>query len=99
MIYTNISRTPDNITFIKEPIAAAYEKLFGAAVERYNTKQKRSDRKIKNGYYEYQFNYKISRNVVTSPDKRKRYLFFFAPFKVILDGRGFFMLGVRQQIC
>lgn len=67
------SRTPDNITFVKEPISAAYEKLFGAAVERYNTKQKRSDRKIKNGYYEYQFNHKISQNVVTSPDKRKSF--------------------------
>lgn len=69
----DISRTPDNITFVKEPIAAAYEKLFGAAVERYNAKQKRSDRKIKNGYYEYQFNHKISQNVVTSPDKRKSF--------------------------
>lgn len=69
----DISRTPDNITFVKEPIAAAYEKLFGEAVERYNAKQKRSDRKIKNGYYEYQFNHKISQNVVTSPDKRKSF--------------------------
>ncbi len=69
----DINKTPDNITFIKEPIAAAYEKLFGEAVERYNAKQKRSDRKIKNGYYEYQFNHKISQNVVTSPDKRKSF--------------------------
>lgn len=69
----DIGRTPDNITFVKEPIAAAYEKLFGEAVERYNAKQKRSDRKIKNGYYEYQFNHKISQNVVTSPDKRKSF--------------------------
>lgn len=67
------SRTPDNITFVKEDISAAYEKLFGAAVERYNAKQKRGDRKIKNGYYEYQFNHKISQNVVTSPDKRKSF--------------------------
>ena len=69
----DINRTPDNITFVKEPIAAAYEKLFGEAVERYNAKQKRSDRKIKNGYYEYQFNHKISQNVVTSTDKRKSF--------------------------
>ena len=69
----DINRTPDNITFVKEPIAAAYKKLFGAAVERYNAKQKRSDRKIKNGYYEYQFNHKISQNVVTSADKRKSF--------------------------
>ncbi|MCM1524162.1 MAG: plasmid recombination protein [Ruminococcus sp.] len=70
---SDIGRTPDNITFVKEPIGAAYEKLFGAAVERYNAKQKRSDRKIKNGYYEYQFNHKISQNVVTSPDKWKSF--------------------------
>ncbi len=67
------NRTPDNITFIKEPIAEAYKKLFGEAVERYNARQKRSDRKIKNGYYEYQFNHPISQNVVTSPDKRKSF--------------------------
>lgn len=67
------SRTSDNITFVKEDISAAYEKLFGAAVERYNAKQKRSDRKIKNGYYEYQFRHQISQNVVTSTDKRKSF--------------------------
>lgn len=66
-------RTKNNVTFIKEPIGEAYEKLFGAAVERYNAKQKRSDRKIKNGYYEYQFNHAVSNNVITSPDKRKSF--------------------------
>lgn len=66
-------RTKNNVTFVREPIGKAYEKLFGAAVERYNAKQKRSDRKIKNGYYEYQFNHKVSQNVVTSPDKRKSF--------------------------
>lgn len=66
-------RTKNNVTFIKEPIDKAYEKLFGAAVERYNARQKRSDRKIKNGYYEYQFNHAVSNNVITSPDKRKSF--------------------------
>ncbi|MCM1060684.1 MAG: plasmid recombination protein [Eubacterium sp.] len=66
-------RTKNNVTFVKERIGEAYEKLFGAAVERYNARQKRSDRKIKNGYYEYQFNRKISQSVVTSPDKRKSF--------------------------
>lgn len=66
-------RTKNNVTFIKEPIGEAYKKLFGAAVERYNARQKRSDRKIKNGYYEYQFNHAVSNNVVTSPDKRKSF--------------------------
>ena len=66
-------RTKNNVTFIKEPIGKAYEKLFGAAVERYNARQKRSDRKIKNGYYEYQFNHAVSNSVITSPDKRKSF--------------------------
>lgn len=61
------------MTFIKEPIGKAYEKLFGAAVERYNARQKRSDRKIKNGYFEYQFNHAVSNNVITSSDKRKSF--------------------------
>ncbi len=66
-------RTKNNVTFIKELIGEAYEKLFGAAVERYNARQKRSDRKIKNGYFEYQFNHAVSNNVITSPDKRKSF--------------------------
>lgn len=61
------------MTFIKEPIGKAYEKLFGAAVERYNARQKRSDRKIKSGYFEYQFNHAVSNNVITSPNKRKSF--------------------------
>ena len=66
-------RTKNNVTFIKEPIGKAYEKLFGAAVDRYNAGQKRSDRKIKSGYYEYQFNHAVSNSVITSPDKRKSF--------------------------
>jgi regulator of replication initiation timing len=67
------SRIKDNITFIKEPIAEAYEKIFDAAVERYNAKQIRADRKIKNGYYEHVFNSKPRNTVVTSPDKRNSF--------------------------
>lgn len=67
------SRTPDNITFIRKPIEKVYDKLFGAAVERYNARQKRSDRKIKTSYYEYQFNHKVSQSVITSADKRKSF--------------------------
>ncbi len=66
-------RTKNNVTFIKEPICEAYEKLFGAAVERYNARQKRSDRRISESYFEYQFNHAVSNNVVTSPDKRKSF--------------------------
>lgn len=67
------SRTKDNVTFVSIPIEQAYDTLFGAAVERYNAKQKRKDRKIQNGYFEYQFNHKISPNVITSADKRKSF--------------------------
>lgn len=38
--------TPNNITYKAEPLDVAYEKCFGKAVEDYNNKQKRSDRKI-----------------------------------------------------
>ena len=67
------SRMKDNITFVKEPIAEAYEKIFGEAIERYNQKQTRADRKITTGYFEHAFNHAPSRHVITSPDKRKSF--------------------------
>ncbi len=67
------SRTPHNITFIKEPIAEAYDKCFAEAVERYNARQKRSDRRIKDGYFRYAFSHAPSNNVITAPDKRKSF--------------------------
>lgn len=42
------SRTPDNITIIKEDIQDAYHRLFDESVNNYNENQKRNDRKIKN---------------------------------------------------
>ena len=44
------TRTKDNIVFVQQPIEEAYERLFGAAVERYNARQKRADRKINTSY-------------------------------------------------
>lgn len=67
------TRTKDNIVFVQQPIEEAYEHLFGAAVERYNAKQKRPDRKITTTYYEHTFKRKISQSVVTSADKRKSF--------------------------
>lgn len=67
------SRTKDNIIFIEQPIADAYDDLFGAAIERYNAKQKRSDRKIKCGYFEHVFKRSPAQTVVTSADKRKSF--------------------------
>lgn len=67
------TRTKNNIIFVQQPIEAAYEHLFGAAVERYNARQKRVDRKINTSYYEHIFKRKISQSVVTSADKRKSF--------------------------
>lgn len=66
------SRTPDNITFVCEPIAEAYDKCFAGAVERYNVKQKRKDRKIGN-YFEHTFKHPVCNTVVTAADKRKSF--------------------------
>lgn len=70
---TDPARTKNNIVFVREPIGTAYDKLFAEAVERYNAKQKRSDRKIKNDYFEYQFGQPVTETKLTSPDKRKSF--------------------------
>lgn len=70
---TDPARTKNNIVFVREPIGTAYEKLFAEAVERYNAKQKRSDRKIKSGYFEYQFGQPVTETKLTSSDKRKSF--------------------------
>ena len=70
---TDPARTKNNIVFVREPIGTAYDKLFSEAVERYNAKQKRSDRKIKSGYFEYQFGQPVTETKLTSPDKRKSF--------------------------
>ena len=49
------SRSSQNVTFVKMSITEAYDKCFSEAVERYNAKQKRADRRIKNGYFRYAF--------------------------------------------
>lgn len=70
---TDPARTKNNIVFVREPIGKAYDKLFAEAVERYNANQKRSDRKIKSGYFEYQFGQPVTETKLTSPDKRKSF--------------------------
>jgi hypothetical protein len=44
-------RTHLNIEYCNEPIKQVYHKLFDEALERYNEKQTRTDRRIEN-YYE-----------------------------------------------
>ncbi len=71
---TNVDpfRTPDNITFVCQPIAEAYDYLFKESTERYNAKQTRNDRKISN-YYEHLFGVKPCSTVRTAADKRKSF--------------------------
>ncbi len=44
------ARTKNNIVYCNKSIKNTYEELFGEAVKRYNAKQTRNDRKIKNYY-------------------------------------------------
>lgn len=67
------NRIADNITFISKPVGEVYEELFGGAVERYNSRQKRNDRKIHGTYYEHLFHCKPSNSVITASDKRKSF--------------------------
>lgn len=45
-------RTPDNVVIKQEHVRDAYERIFGEALEKYNDKQKRKDRKI-DDYYDH----------------------------------------------
>ena len=67
------NRIANNVTFIEKPIGEMYEELFGSAVERYNVRQKRNDRKIHSTYYEHLFHCKPSNSVTTASDKRKSF--------------------------
>lgn len=55
------SRMADNITYASEPLEVAYEKCFGKAIEEYNAKQKRADRRI-DGVKGYMEQVKHSKN-------------------------------------
>ena len=67
------TRIRDNITFVNKPIDEVYHEIFDKAVEEYNSRQKRKDRRIDTGYFEYQFGRPPTANVVTSPDKRNSF--------------------------
>ena len=69
----DVFRTPDNITFVCQPIGEAYELLFKESTERYNEKQKRNDRKVHGSYYEHLFGVKPCNTVRTAADKRKSF--------------------------
>ena len=66
-------RNPQNITFVCQLIGEAYDQLFAESTERYNAKQKRSDRKVHGSYYEHLFGVKPCNTVRTAADKRKSF--------------------------
>lgn len=66
------SRTPNNIMFVQQDLSEAYHQLFDEAVERYNAKQKRKDRRI-GDYFEHLFNRPPSKSVITGTNKYKSF--------------------------
>ena len=66
------SRTPNNIVFVQQALSDAYHQLFDEAVEKYNARQKRNDRKIHN-YFEHLFNRLPSKSVITGANKQKSF--------------------------
>ena len=65
-------RTPDNIVFVQQDLGETYHQLFDEAVERYNARQKRNDRKI-NDYFEHLFNRPPSKSVIEGANKQKSF--------------------------
>lgn len=66
-------RTPQNITFVCQPIGEAYDQLFKESTEHYNAKQKRNDCKVHGNYYEHLFGVKSCNTVRTAADKHKSF--------------------------
>lgn len=66
------SRTADNIVFVQQELGKVYDQLFGDAVERYNARQKRNDRKISD-YFQHLFNREPSASVITGANKQKSF--------------------------
>lgn len=50
--HIDVSRSHENVTLVNIDVKQAYKDIFGEALEEYNAKQKRSDRKIAD-YYEH----------------------------------------------
>ena len=65
-------RTADNITFVQQDLGETYHQLFDEAVERYNARQKRSDRKISD-YFQHLFSREPCKSVITGTNKQKSF--------------------------
>lgn len=48
----DVSKSSENITLVDKDVKQAYQEIFGEALEKYNAKQKRADRKIED-YYDH----------------------------------------------
>lgn len=66
------SRTTDNIIFVQQDLGETYHQIFGAAIERYNARQKRNDRRIPD-YFGHLFNRQPSKSVITGVNKQKSF--------------------------
>ena len=64
------SRTPNNIVFVQQELGEAYHQLFDEAVEKYNARQKRKDRKI-GDYFEHLFNRPPGKSFIVNANKQK----------------------------
>jgi len=73
-IYKNVdaSKIQNNIFYARENLEDAYQKCFGQALEDYNAKQKRADRKI-DDYYRHLFGNARKDTVATSSNKEKSF--------------------------
>ena len=73
-IYKNVdpSKIQNNIFYARENLEDAYQKCFGQALEDYNARQKRADRKI-DDYYQHLFGNARKDTVSTSSNKEKSF--------------------------
>ena len=63
------SRTTNNIVFVQQDLGEVYHQLFDEAVEEYNSRQKRKDRRISD-YFEHLFNRPPSKSVLVGSNKQ-----------------------------
>lgn len=66
------SRTPNNIVFVQQDLGEVYHQLFDEAVEEYNSRQKRKDRRISD-YFEHLFNHPPSKSVLVGSNKQRSF--------------------------
>lgn len=67
------NRTKNNITYANEPLQQAYDKIFNPAIQRYNSNQKRADRKINTDYYSHLFGKQQQGSIATGSNKQKSF--------------------------